>query len=195
VVSDNSFYNRDELQDLGLKQFGRNVKVSRKAVFYGSEFISIGADSRIDDFCLFSASSDGEIIIGKNVHISAGVYLYGSAGILIGDFVGISAGCKLFSESEDYSGEHLTNPTIPKEFKDVDSNSITLDKHSLVGAGSILLPGTTLLEGTAIGAMSLVSGRVGPWGIFAGIPARLIKSRSKNLLALEKNYTDSKSIS
>jgi len=190
VPLDNSFYSSAELEVLGLKHCGYNVKISRKTSFYGAEFISIGDNSRIDDFCLLSASSNGEIIISKHVHISAGVYLYGGAGILIGDFVGVSAGCKLFSESEDYSGENLTNPTIPAKFKNIDSKKISLEKHSLIGAGSILLPGATLLEGTAVGAMSLVASQIGPWGIYAGVPAKRVKIRSKNLLALEKKLTD-----
>ena len=190
MALNDSFYSSTELEMLGLKHCGYNVKISRKVSFYGTEFISIGDNSRIDDFCLLSASSNGEIIISKHVHISAGVYLYGGAGILIGDFVGISAGCKIFSENEDYSGENLTNPTIPAKFKNIDSKQICLEKHSLIGAGSILLPGATLLEGTVIGAMSLVASQVGPWGIYVGVPARRIKSRSKNLLTLEKKLTD-----
>jgi galactoside O-acetyltransferase len=188
MVAIDNFYSRAELQQLGLKHFGINVKVSRSAIFYGNENISIGDNSRIDDLCLLSASNVGEIVIGKHVHISAGVFLFGRSGISIGDFVGISAGCKLYSETDDYSGNYLTNPTIDTKYRNVICQQVILEKHSIVGAGSILLPGAILLEGSAVGAMSLVNKELEAWGMYVGSPLRKLKNRSKGLLALENNF-------
>ena len=58
----------------------------------------------------------------------------------------------------------------------------------IVGSGCTILPGVTLAEGTAVGAMSLCKQSTEPWGIYAGIPARRIKERSRELLKLQKEY-------
>mgnify|MGYP002684191689 CR=1 FL=1 len=78
-----SFYNEEEIVKLGLKKYGKNVLISRKASFYSPELIQLGSNVRIDDFCILS----GNISIGSYVHISAYTALYGKFGICIEDFV------------------------------------------------------------------------------------------------------------
>jgi galactoside O-acetyltransferase len=63
---DNSFYSEIELSKLGLKDYGKNVLISKKCSIYSPEKISIGNNVRIDDFCILS----GNIILGSNIHIS-----------------------------------------------------------------------------------------------------------------------------
>jgi len=46
-----SFYSQSELKSLGLKAYGRNVLISKKASFYNPSQISLGHHVRIDDFC------------------------------------------------------------------------------------------------------------------------------------------------
>lgn len=180
-----NFYDRDQLENLGFKYLGNNLRISKNAIFYGAENISIGSNSRIDDFCLLSASANGEIILGKFVHISAGSYFFGKGGIILGDFAGVSAGSKIFSETDDFSGDYLTNPTIPSQYRNVDSQLVLMERHSIIGAGSLLLPGAVIPEGTAVGAMSIVNKKLEPWGIYVGQPVRRVKDRSKNLMKLE----------
>ena len=84
----NSFYNIEELNEIGFKSVGKNVQISKKTSFYSPEQISIGNNVRIDDFCILS----GNIILGSFIHIAAYSGLYaGNAGILMGDFSGISS--------------------------------------------------------------------------------------------------------
>jgi acetyltransferase-like isoleucine patch superfamily enzyme len=104
-----SFYSSAELAGLGLKRCGRDVFISRHCRLYGPEGIEIGDRVRIDDFCILS----GRITIGSDVHVAAYVGLYGAGGIVIGDFGGISARTLVYSVSDDYSGEHLSGPTVP----------------------------------------------------------------------------------
>jgi serine acetyltransferase len=61
---------------------------------------------------------------------------------------------------------------------------ITIGRFSQVGAGSIIMPGVTLGEGVAVGAMALVKKDLDAWGIYAGNPVRLIKPRERGLLNL-----------
>lgn len=186
-----SFYSPDELQKLGFLFIGQNVKISTKASFYGAERISIGSNSRIDDFCVLS-TGEGGIYIGRNVHVSVMCTLIGKGRIELHDFSGISGRVSIYSSNDDYSGEYMTNPTVPEAFTNVDHRDVVLKKHVLIGAGSIVLPGVTISEGTVIGALSLVTKSLKSFGIYIGSPSlKRLKPRSQRLLELEKLYLES----
>lgn len=180
-----SFYSRKELELIGLKAVGEGVLISRNAKFYSPETISIGNNVRIDDFCILS----GAITIGSYIHISASTILSaGQAGIEIGDFANISQRVNVFANSDDYSGQTMTNPMIPRKFKKLDQAKVTIKRHSIIGCGTVVMPGVTIEEGTAIGAMCFVDRSTKPWTIYAGIPAKAIKERSQKLLRLEEEF-------
>lgn len=180
-----SFYLDEEIQNIGLKSYGKNVKISRHACFYGAENIMIGNNVRIDDFCILS----GKIIMGDNIHVAAYTALYGgSDGIIIEDFANLSSRVSVYSVSDDYTGETMTNPTIPDEYKNVKSEAVRIGTHVIIGASSVVLPGVYLKEGSSFGAFSFINHSSEPWSINAGIPFKKIKNRSKNLLELEKKY-------
>jgi galactoside O-acetyltransferase len=172
---------------LKFKSIGKYVKVSSKASFHNPGNISIGDYSRIDDFCVISAG-DGGIEIGRNVHIAVFVALIGAGKIIISDFAGISARTSIYSSNDDYSGKFLTGPTVPSKYTNVTKGEVFIGKHVVVGAGSIILPNVSIGEGSAIGALSLVTENCLPFSIYLGIPARRTKERLKKLFQLESNY-------
>lgn len=180
------FYTQEELSKLGFKEVGRNVLVSRNLTIIGTEFISIGDHSRIDDYCMIVATSSAEIRIGRHVHIAAYSLLSGGSGIELGDFSGVSHGVKIYSRTDDYSGEYLTNPTVPSDLTGVVSGKVTLGKHAILGSGTVVLPGVVIGEGVSVGAQSLVTKSLPAWYVYFGAPARKLKPRKKNLLELEK---------
>lgn len=177
-----AFYTREELKKIGFKSLGENVLISDKCSIYLPEKIEIGSNVRIDDFCILS----GDIKIGNYVHIAAFSALFGGAGIIMEDFTGISSRVTIYSVSDDYSGEYLTNPTVPDKYKKVQSEQVILKKHSLVGASSIILPGIILGIGTSIGANSLVTKSTEDWTIYFGSPIKKLKPRKQDLLKLEE---------
>jgi galactoside O-acetyltransferase len=174
-----SFYPENELMSLGFKEIGRNVNVSKNISFYGIENIKIGNNVRIDDFCILS----GKVNLGNNIHISAGCYMFaGDAGIEMQDFSGLSSRVLVYAVTDDYSGDFLTNPTVPIKYRNVISQKVILQKYVQIGAGSIILPGVVMGEGSASGAMSLITKSIPPWKICLGIPAKTLIDRKKNLL-------------
>ena len=178
-----SFYSREELKNIGLKRFGENILISRKASIYGAANISIGDNVRIDDFCILS----GKINMESNIHISAGVYLYaGNAGIEIGEFSGISSKTVIYADSDDFSGSFLVGPMVDKIYRNIISEKVYIGRHVQIGASCVILPGVTLNEGISVGAMSLVNSNLEDWSINVGIPAKKIKKRKKDLLKYEK---------
>lgn len=162
------------------KSIGQNVKISPKASIYGAERIEIGDNVRIDDFCILSAG-DGGIKIGSWVHIACHTSLIGAGRIEIGDYAGIGGHSAIYSSSDDFSGDYLIGPTINKQFTNVSSAPVTFKKYSVIGSHVIILPGVTLDEGAAVGAMSLVRKDVPSYQIWAGNPLKLIKHRNTRM--------------
>lgn len=182
-----AYFTQEQLTQLGFKYIGKNVKISDKASFYNCDQIEIGDNSRIDDFCVIS----GKIKIGRNVHITPMCLVAGGEkGITFEDFTTIAYGVQVFTQSDDYSGKTMTNSTIPKEYKNEFMQKVILKRYSIVGAGSIIMPGVILAEGTSIGAKSLVLKSTEPWGIYVGNPVKRLKDRTKDLLELEKQYLE-----
>ncbi|MBS4062397.1 MAG: acyltransferase [Bacteroidetes bacterium] len=173
----NSFLTNDEIGQLGLLSVGNNVKISRFAQFYGSN-ITIGSNVRIDDFCILS----GTITIGSFIHISAYTALFGSHGIEIADFSGISPRCTIFSASDDFSGNYFIGPMISSKYTNIKGGLVKIGKYVQIGAGCIVFPSIIIEEGVAVGSMSLVNKDLHEWSIYAGIPVRRIKDREKGLL-------------
>lgn len=183
-----AYLTEQQLVEMGFKSLGVDVKISDKASIYNCEQIEIGDNSRIDDFCVLS----GKIYIGRNVHVTPLCLIAGGfKGVFIEDFVTLAYGVKIFSQSDDYSGRTMTNSTIPKKYKSETITKVHVERHSIIGAGSLIMPGVTLREGTSIGAMSLIRKSTDAWSIYVGNPAKKIKNRKTDLLKLEKNYLES----
>jgi galactoside O-acetyltransferase len=182
-----AWLNEEQLQKCHFKKLGLNIKISEKASLYDTHLMEIGDNSRIDDFCVIS----GKVVLGRNVHIAVFCNVAGGTeGVTLEDFSGLAYGCHVFSQSDDYSGASLTNPTIPTEFKNEKRAKILIGRHCIVGTNSIILPGVCMSEGSSLGAMSMLTKSTEPWSIYFGIPAKKIKNRKKNLLEMEAKYLE-----
>lgn len=180
-----AFLNEDQIESMGFKSIGENVLLSDKASYYNCKNITIGSNTRIDDFAVLSAG-EGGIEIGQYVHIAIGASIIGAGAIYIKDFAGLSSRVSIYSSNDDYSGEFMTGPTVSSEFTNVTHAPVVIGKHVIVGSGSVILPNVTLEEGVAIGALSLVTKDCSAFGVYIGTPAKRIKERKRDLLELEK---------
>lgn len=176
-----------ELRDLGVAEVGEGVLVHETAQLVDLDNIRFGDNCRVDAFTVLSAAG-GAITLGSHIHIATGANLFGSAGISIGDFANISGGVRIYSVSDDYSGASMSNPTIPDQYKALDRQQTDVGEHAIIGSGSVVLPGATVAEGTAIGALSLVTRPTASWTIYAGQPATALKPRSSALLDLADRF-------
>ena len=182
-----AYYSEEKLKAMGFKFLGKEVKISDRSSVYNCDQIEIGDYSRIDDFCVLS----GKIKIGRNVHIAPQCLLAGGEeGIFMEDFSGLAYNVQIFSQSDDYSGATMTNPTIPVAYKNEKKKSVFLGRHVIVGAGSMVFPGVSIAEGCSVGAMTLVNKSTQPWGVYVGNPARRVKERKMDLLELEKKFLE-----
>ncbi|MCD6046244.1 MAG: putative acyltransferase [Gammaproteobacteria bacterium] len=182
-----AYLTQQQLEQASFKSLGKNVKISDSAKIYNANEIEIGDNSRIDDFCVLS----GKIKMGKNVFMAVHGNLAGGVnGIELADFVTMAYYVNIFTQSDDYLGETLTNPTIARKYKKEKFGNVKVGKHVIIGSNSTIMPDANIAEGCAIGAMSLVTKPTVPWGIYIGIPAKWVKARKCDLLKIEKLYLD-----
>jgi acetyltransferase-like isoleucine patch superfamily enzyme len=126
-----------------------------------------------------------QLTVGDYVHISPYVTVIGGAPSLltVGDFCFISAGARLVCGTDLMQGEGLIGPVVPTKYKDqLDLSPITMKPFSGVATNSIVMPGVTLAEGSVLGANSLLKQDTEPWTIYAGSPAKPIKSRRSDIM-------------
>lgn len=167
-------------------RFGDNVRIHRTVLFFG-ENVQIGSNVRID--CYSVITSDKPVIIGSNIHIGAGGHIFGTAGVTIYNFCNISSRCSIFSTSDDYTQGYMTNPTVPEEFKYVTCAPVVIEKHVIVGCGSIIMPGVTLGTGAAVGAQSFVNKNIADFHIVGGTPIKVLGKRNKGrLMEMERLF-------
>ena len=184
------YLTEEQIKNIGFKEYGKNLKISDKAVFYRPERISLGSNIQIDDFCILA----NNIKLHNHIHIAAGTYILSSSNayIELEDFVGVSYQSLIIASSDDYHGNFMTNPMVPSKYRNSKAAPVILRKHSLVGMGSKILPGVELAEGTSVGTMSLVMKSTKPWKMYFGTPARIIGDRSNNILNLEQEFIKEK---
>lgn len=178
-----------DLKDFGFKAIGKNVRISADARIYGQENIVLGNNIRIDDFAILSAAT-GSIAIGNNIVITHGCHLSGTLGIEMNDFSSMAANTVIYSASDDYTGEYLTNQVIPEKYRTQVGGPVIIGRHVIIGSACTIIGPCHISEGCSIGAISLILKDLAPWGIYTGIPAKRMKDRKKNLLEHEKAFLE-----
>ena len=177
-----------QLRNIGIRVIGNNIKVSEACKIYNPKNIILHDHIRIDDFTILTAK--GIIEIFNYVHIASHCQLSSSTRIECRNFTAIASGSKLFGSTDDYGGEYLTNPTIPKQFTNVKSGDIILNDHVILGSNTIVLPGVTFGEGTSVGAISLITKSTDPWGIYTGTPAKKLRERKRNCINMAEKLKE-----
>lgn len=172
--------------DIGkLKACGKNVIIGKTVRIRYPELVEIGDNVIIDDFTYISTA----LKLHSNVHISSGCKIIGGrkSFVEMKEFSTLAPNVVLSAGSDDYiSG--IATPMVPMEFKgNAIIGKIILNKHCIVGAGSVVLPNVTFEEGACVGALSLVNKSIGEYLLFAGIPARLIKQRNREEIIILEN--------
>ena len=176
-----------------LKSSGKNVIIGKTVRIRYPELVEIGDNVIIDDFTYISTA----LKIHNNVHISTGCKIIGGkkAFVEMKEFSTLAPNVVLSAGSDDYIGG-IATPLVPMEFKgNAIIGNIILNKHCIVGAGSVVLPNVTFEEGACIGALSLANKDINKWELHVGIPANILRKRKKDeILSLEKRLRDEQQI-
>lgn len=188
-MTDDGYFSINEIREvLGIREIGENVRISKKVSVYGGENVTIGSNVRIDDYCVIAAG--GKLVLEGYNHVAAFCYINSKGGVTLKMFAAVSSRTSIYSATDDYTGESLTNPTVPAEFTSVKCEPVTIGRHVVIGTGSTVLPGVCIGDYSSIGANSLVNKSIPSAKIAMGSPARVYRERSMRLLELEKKLLE-----
>ena len=132
-------------------KLGHNVTIYPDVMFFGDGLIEIGDNVDIGNGTIIYASKSGGVHIGNNTMIAAQCYI-------IDTDHGISAGELIRNQPNTVS-------------------PVFIGEDVLIAAGVKVLKGTTLENGSIVGAGAVVKGGVNAYDIVAGVPARKIGMR------------------
>jgi acetyltransferase-like isoleucine patch superfamily enzyme len=129
---------------------------------------SIGKDSSIHMGVFVTGQN---IHIGNNVVINRHIYLDGRIGIRIKNNVSISPDVYIISMEHDPNDSKFATR----------GGEIVIEDHVWIGSRATILPGLHIGEGAVIAASAVVTKDVEPYQIVAGVPAKYIGQRSRNI--------------
>ncbi len=169
------------------------VDYGKDTKFNGIIFISSLGSLKIGNSCIVNSGKNqnpigGDIVtrliveksgilkIGNNVGISNST-IYCTKQITIKDNVFIGGGTKIWDT--DF---HSIDPNIRIHGGDnqIISKSITIEESVLIGGSVIILKGVTIGKNSVVGAGSVVAKNIPENEIWAGNPAKYIKTITKN---------------
>jgi acetyltransferase-like isoleucine patch superfamily enzyme len=123
-------------------------------------------------WCAAEADSEPSLTAGANVFVGRNTYLGVWKHISIGDNALIGAYCYIISGNHRFS-----RPDLPVRMQGYEGEPITIGRNVWLGAHVIVLPGVTIGDNAVVGAGSVVTNSMPEAEIWAGVPARRIRSR------------------
>jgi acetyltransferase-like isoleucine patch superfamily enzyme len=139
-------------------QIGNNVLFGHNSVI--REAVSIGRGTKIGTNVVI----DGTSRIGSDVSIQTGVYICTYS--TVEDQVFLGPRCVFTNDKY----------VMQQPFKLIGP---TVKRGASIGANALLFPGITIGEGAVVGSQAMVNSDVPPRTIFAGIPAKKLRSVPK----------------
>ena len=168
------------------------------------EYISIGDGCWIDKYAVLMAGPphvgkrrvarrenplfahrEGELVIDRNCHIASHTVINAHGGVSIGENTTVAAGAKVISLShhhrnlDDDSDLFLYRfgSRAPEEEQALVSSPIVIGNNAGLASNAIMVPGSSIGDGSWVGAGSLVRDAIPPGYLAWGVPARPVKSR------------------
>ncbi len=119
-------------------------------------------------------------ILGENSFASPGLNFTPnddfSPSVIIGENVSIGPNVTFLPNSRPNNSETLQNNEYVKNNLIKEKATIKIQDDVWIGAGSIIMPGVTIKRGSIIGAGAVVLHDAEEFCIYAGVPARKIRS-------------------
>mgnify|MGYP000089753019 CR=1 FL=1 len=114
------------------------------------------------------------LVVGKGSIIGDNCILDARNGLIIKDNVNISSNVSIYTLQHDHRSSDFSC-VFSKE------NMVKIENRVWIGPNVIVLPGVTIGEGAVCCAGSIVTKDVEPFSIVAGIPAKKISTRNRNI--------------
>lgn len=144
------------LADVKSMTIGRGTRVWQYCIVF--EKAVIGENCNLCAHTLI----ENDVVVGNNVTIKSGVFLWDGARIEDNVFIGPNA---------TFTNDLMPRSKIyPKKFQ-----GITVKNGASIGANATLLPGITIGSGAMVGAGSVVTKDVPERAVVVGNPAKIIR--------------------
>jgi len=124
---------------------------------------SLGSGSTIEDFCTVN-NGVGDVVVGDRTRIGIGSVLIGP--VRVGNDVRLAQYVVVSGLNHGYKD---INQPIWKQ--PVDTNMITIEDESWIGANVVIVSGVTIGRHSVVAAGSVVTRDVQPYTVVAGNPA------------------------
>jgi acetyltransferase-like isoleucine patch superfamily enzyme len=154
------------------KSIGANVVFEKGVLVFHPENISLHDNIYVGHNTILKGYYKNEIIIRSNTWIGQDCFLHGAGGIEIGYQVGIGPKVSILTSQHSIVSQETAVMSAPLEF-----SPVILEDGCDIGVGSIILPGVQIGKWAIIGAGSVVTKNVPSGQIWAGNPAKFIRSR------------------
>ena len=112
-----------------------------------------------------------QLAVGDHSHINRGCTIDARGGITIGNNVSISYNVSIMTGSHDYNSPCFRGRFLP----------IHIDDYVWIGNNAVIQQNITIGRGAVVCAGAVVTKDVPPFSVVAGVPARQIGQRQKNL--------------
>lgn len=159
-----------ELRNSALQCVGHVPGRRLRASLYRMFGMKIAGSARIAPGC-WVLGGPARIRIGAGTVINRGVVLDGRFPLTIGENASISIQALILTLEHDLAASNFRAVGAP----------VVIGERVFLGARTVVLPGISIGEGACVAAGAVVTHDVEPYTIVAGVPAKPIGSRPRNL--------------
>lgn len=153
-------------------ELGRGSKFSWGAKVFSSRTskVKFGKNCKILTGVIISPHPGGSIVFGDDCSINPYCLIYGHGGLEVGNNVRIAAHTTIIPANHKYEfeGGKMTHT-------DLNRMGIKIGDNVWIGSGVRILDGVEISKDTIVGAGAVVSRSIEVSGVYAGVPAKLIR--------------------
>lgn len=156
----------------GSINIGDNCEINESVkLFARAGVISIGDNCVIDDHVSIAAQEE-DITIGNDCYVNSFCFINGRGGLKIGDNVGIGPQTIIITANHIFSDKNVSISSQGYEKK-----KVIIEDDVWIGAGCRILCGVKIGKGAVVGAGTVATKNLEAFGVYAGVPAKLLRER------------------
>jgi len=173
----------DDREARGFYSFGQgSALMAPQGVMYNTKHIRLGEGVLIGpNVCLSVGIAVGQemidspvVKIGSRTVVGRGAHIVGHWDIEIGDDVLIGPNVYITDQNHTYE-----NPNVPIAEQPGIEAAVSIGSGSWLATNVVILPGARIGENTVVAAGAVVRGEFPSHVVLAGVPARVVRTRSR----------------